>query len=512
VSTRAAVARRARRVRIRAVDVRAALNVVGTLTKYLGVAPLVPAAVAIGYGERFWPFLVAAAATSGAGWALERATAGGGRVTAREAFLVTAVTWLVAAGFGTIPYLLSGEAQIDGPVDALFESMAGFTTTSSTVLVDVEALDRSLVLWRALTQWIGGMGIIVLALAVLPRLRVGGRQVLEHDMPGPDVEPLTIRIRETAQRLWALYLALTAAEVVVLAVLGWTGIDGRMDLFRAVAQSLATVSTGGFSTEAHSIAAFSAATQWVIVVFMLAAGTNYALTFRAVLRRDARVFPRDEEFRLYLALLALAAVVLTIDLWRQGIETGEAAIRHGVFQVTSMMTTSGFASADFDTWSTLALMLLVGLLFIGASAGSASGSMKVVRHLLLGKALRRELQQTLHPELVVPVRLNGAVVDERALRAATSFILLYTGVFVVGAILIAVDAARTGLDLAPLDAIAAAATTLATAGPGLGLAGPFGSFEAYGDPAKLVMTALMWVGRLEVIPVLLLFTRHYWRN
>jgi trk system potassium uptake protein TrkH len=512
VSSRAAAAPRARRVRIRAVDVRAALNVVGTLTKFLGVAPLVPAAVAIGYGEPFWPFLVAAAATSGAGWALERATAGGGRVTGREAFLVIALTWLVAAGFGAIPYLLSSEAQLDRPVDALFEAMSGFSTTGATILVDVEALDRSLLLWRALTQWIGGMGIIVLALAVLPRLRVGGRQLLEQEMPGPEVEPLTVRIRAIAQRLWGLYVALTAAEVLVLAVLGWTGIDERMDLFRAVAQSLTTIPTGGFSTEARSIAAFAAATQWVIVVFMVAAGTNYALAFRAFLRRDARVFPRDEEFRLYVALLALAAAVLTVELWTEDIETGEAAVRHGVFQVTSMLTTTGFASTDFDTWSTLGLMLLVGLLFIGASAGSASGSMKVVRHLLLGKVLRRELQQTLHPELVVPVRLNGAVVDERALRAVTSFILLYTGIFVVGAVLIAVDAARTGLELAPLDAIAAAATTLATAGPGLGLAGPMGSFEPYGDPAKLVMVGLMWIGRLEVIPIVLLFTRHYWRN
>jgi trk system potassium uptake protein len=495
------------------VDLQACINLVGMLGKYLGLAALLPAAVAVGYGESFWPFLAAGAITSGLGLLLERATAGAAvRVGAREGFLVVALTWLLAAGFGALPYLFSGEAQLDHPIDAYFEAMSGFTTTGSSILTDVEALPNSLLLWRALTQWLGGMGIIVLALAVLPRLRVGGRQLLESEMPGPEVEALGERIRQTAQRLWILYVALTVLEVLALSFLGWTGVDEQMDLFRAVAHAFTTLPSGGFSTEAKSIEAFSAATQWVVALFMFIAGTNFALMYRALIRRDPRVLPRDEEFRLYVGLILLAIALLTIELWTEGVLRGEAAIRAGVFQVLTIQTSTGYSSANFDTWPVLAVILLVSLMFIGGSAGSTSGSMKVIRHLLMGRILRRELQQTVHPELVQPIRFNKIVVDERTLRAIASFILLYMGIFVAGGAIIAVDAARTDLPLGPLDIAAVVATTMANTGPGLGIAGPYGSFEAFSDLSKIVFIVLMWVGRLELIPVLVLLTRSYWRT
>jgi trk system potassium uptake protein len=485
---------------------------VGRLSFYLGLVAVVPAVLALAYGERFWHYLVAGAATSGGGWALERAAGGARSLGAREGFLVVALTWLVAAAFAALTYVLSGEAQLDRPVDAYFEAMSGFTTTGASVVTDVDALPRSLLLWRQLTQWLGGMGIIVLALAVLPRLRVGGRQLLEFELPGPEVEPLTSRIRDTARRLWLLYIALTAVLVVVLLAYGLSGVDDRMGPFNAFSFAFATLPTGGFATDPRSAENFAAASQWTIAAFMALAGVNYALLYRAFVRREGRALPRDEEFRLYVALLALGSTVVAVELWTEGVSTGEAAIRHGVFNAVSMMTTTGFASADFALWPTLTLMALVGLMFVGASAGSTSGSVKVVRHLLQGKVLRRELAQTVHPELVVPVRFNNAVVDERALRAATSFVLLYIGIFVVGASLLAIDAARTNLELSALDAIAAAATTLGNVGPGLGLAGPMGSFEPFSDFSTVVMVTLMWLGRLEVIPVVVLFTRHYWRN
>ena len=509
--TAGATTRHPPRPRRLGVDLRGALGLVGTLTKYLSVAVLFPTALAIGYGEPFWPFLAAGAIMALVGLGLERVGRDAAPIGFREGFFVVAVTWLAAATLGALPYLLSGEPQLDRPVDAYFEAMSGFTTTGASVLTDIAALDRSLLMWRQFTQWLGGMGIIVLALAVLPRLRVGGRQLLESEMPGPEVDQLADRIRSTAQRLWLLYVALTAAQALILAVFGWTGIDDRMDLFNAVAHAFTTLPTGGFSPEPRSVEPFAAASQWVIVVFMVLAGMNFALLFRLFVRRKGRAVVRDEEARLYLTILALMSVLLAVGLWEAGVQIGEAAFRHGTFQVVSMMTTTGYASTDFIAWPAFALMIVIGVMFVGGSAGSTGGAIKVVRHLLLGKVLRRELRQTLHPEVVMPIRLNGVVVDERTLRAITAFILLYVGLFVVGAGLIAVDAAFQGPDVSAYDAIAAAATTLGNVGPGLGLAGPMGSFEPFSDFSTIVMTALMWLGRLEVVPVIVLLTRGYWR-
>ena len=260
------------------VDVVGALNLVGALVKYLGLVFVFPAAVAAGYGEAVWPFLLAGALTGGFGVALERATAGKESVGAREGYLVVSVVWLLVAVFGAIPYLLA-EPQLSRPVDALFESMSGFSTTGSSVVADVDELSRSMAMWRQFTTWIGGVGIIVMFLAVLPRLRVGGRQALfKTEMPGPEL-PLATTIRESARRFVTLYVAITALEILVLAGLGWTGVDPRMTLFNARAHAFATIATAGFSPEARSLEPFAPATQWVVVFFMLVAGTNFALLF-----------------------------------------------------------------------------------------------------------------------------------------------------------------------------------------------------------------------------------------
>ena len=494
-----------------AVDLRGSLNLVATLTKYLSLAPLIPAAVAVGYGERFWPFLLAGALLGSLALLVELATRGDHRLGPREGFLVVSLTWLAAATVGALPYLLSSEVQLDRPVDAYFEAMSGFTTTGASVLVDVEAVSRSVLIWRQLTQWLGGIGIIVLALAVLPRLRVGGRQLLEHEMPGPEIESLSTRIRDTARRVWILYLALTAILITLLVAFEVAGAS-EMTVFDAVGTALSTMPTGGFGTRATSLAEFGAASQWTVAIFMTLAGANFALLYRAFVRRQGRAFARDEEFRLYLGLILLASVVISVLLWTDDVATGEGAVRHAVFQTVSVMTTTGFATIDFAVFSTLGAMVLVGLMFVGGSAGSTSGSVKVVRHLLLGKILRREIDQTVHPELVSTVRLNRSVVDERTLRAVTSFILLYIGIFIVGAVVLAADAARTGLELSLLEAISVSATTLGNVGPAFGFAGPFGSVEPFSDVSTLTMMILMWLGRLEVIPIVVLFSRHYWRN
>lgn len=495
-----------------AVDVAASVHLLGTLGKFLGLAALVPTAVALWYGEPAWPFLLAGGITSGLGLVLERATRGAGaRVGAREGFLVVAATWLFAALFGAIPYVLAGGEQFADPVDALFEGMSGFTTTGATVVTDFEDLPQSLKMWRQLTQWLGGLGIVVLALAVLPRLRVGGRQLFEAELPGPEVDQLGIRIRQAVQRFWMLYVGLTAAEAAILATFGWTGVDEKMTPFNAIAHAFTTIPTGGFSTEARSIGAFAPATQWVIVCFMVLAGTNLALLYYAFVRRQPRKLLRDEETRLYATLLVLASGVLMVELVTSEIEGSDAPVRNGVFQAVAIMTGTGYATVDFAAWPTLALMTLVLLMFVGGSAGSTTGSVKVIRHLVLGRVLRRELTQTLRPEVVLPIRLGGTVVDEKTLRAIVTFTLLYLGLFVAGAGIIAVDASVQGPAMLPIDAISAAAATLGNVGPAAGPAGPMDSYAPFSDVSTLVMVALMWLGRLEVLPVVVLFTRSYWR-
>jgi trk system potassium uptake protein len=269
--------------------------------------------------------------------------------------------------------------------------------------------------------------------------------------------------------------------------------------------------TGGFSTQPDSAASFSAAAHWIMGIFMLLAGANYVLMYRAFVRRQPGRLVRDEEFRLYVALIVAASVALTIQLWADGIAAGEEAIRAGFFQTVSILTTTGMVNADYALWPAVSLLTIFALMFVGGSAGSTSGSIKVIRHLLLGKILRRELSQTVSPEVVMPIRLNGAPVDERTLRAIAAFVLLYVGAWAVGGGIIAIDSAIVGAGLGPLDSIAASATALGNVGPGFGVTGPFGSFAPLGDVSKLTMIALMFLGRLEIIPVAVLLTRHYWR-
>ena len=505
-------ARKRRRPPLLAVDVTGALHIVGMLIAYLSAATLVPMAAAVGYGEPFWPFLAAGAIAAATGGAVALATRGEHRLGIREGFLVVSLTWLAAAALGALPYIFSGDPQLGRPLDAYFEGMSGFSTTGGSIVAHVEELPRSIAIWRQLTQWVGGIGIIVLALAVLPRLRVGGRQLLEHEMPGPEIDTLSTRIRDTARRVWVLYIGLTAVLFGILLSLGLSGADDEMTPFQAFAHALTTIPTGGFSTKADSIASFAPATQWVVVLFMILGGINFALMYRAIVRRQPRAAARDEELRLYVLLLVVGAVVVVTEIWSEDVLPGADAFRAGVFTAVSTMTTTGFSVTDYNTWPALALMTIVGLMFVGGSAGSTTGSIKVVRHLLVGKLLRREIDQTLHQEIVLPVRLNRRVVDERTLRAVSSFVLLYVGIFVIGASVLAIDAARTGLDLSVLDAVSVSASMLSNVGPAFGIGGPLGSFEPFSDFSTVVMTGLMWLGRLEVIPIVVLLSRHYWRN
>ena len=503
--------RRRRRHRLRlGVDVVGALNLAGSIVKPLGITFLFPAAVALGYGEPVWPFLVSGAVTSGAGAVVEHFTSGKENIGSREGYFVVALLWLLLAAFGCIPYLLA-EPQLSNPVDAFFESMSGFTSAGATVVTDIDGLSRSMAMWRQFTAWLGGLGIIVLFLAVLPKLNVGGRQALfRTETPGPEIG-LEATIRETARHFVALYVGITALMIVVLTALGLTGVDDRMTLFNAVGHAFGTIATAGFSTEARSIEPFAPVTQWVIAGFMLVAGTNFALLYAGILMRRPRALARDEEFRLYLVLLVLASAIVLFGLLSADLFSGADAVRHAVFNTISMMTTTGFASADFNEWTPLTTLVLYGVVFLSASAGSTSGGIKLVRHLVVAKMLRREFRHTVHPELIAPLRLNGSVIDERTLRAIIVFLFLYLGVVAVGALAILLDSTLQDVDVGALESLVASGNILGGAGSAIGFAGPMGSFGPFNEVSKLIFTIEMYLGRLEIVPVLVLFARSYWR-
>ena len=497
-----------------AVDLPPVLDIVGTLLKWFAATFAAPAVVALGAGETPLPFLLAGLAAAVAGVGLDRLVPGADRepLGPREGFLAVALVWLLIPAFGALPFLLSGEEQLQRPVDAYFEAVSGFTATGASVLTDVEALGRGLLFWRQLSHWLGGMGIIVLAIAVLPRLRVGGRRLLQSELPGPtDTAPLRDTVRETARRLWTLYVGLTAVGVVLLTALGWTGLDPAMNLFAAFSHVTSAVALGGFSTQADSVRGFAPVTQWVLCAVMVLAGVNFLRLYRLLVLREMRAFVRDEELRLYLALLALGTAVVALDLFASGTVEGMGGVRHAAFQAVSVMTTTGFATLDWTTLGAPATLTLLLLMFVGASAGSTSGSIKVVRHLTLFRLARRELEQAVHREAVVPVRVSGATIEERALRGTVMFVVLYLLVFAVGAMALQLDATRGGGELGAFEALGAAAACLGNVGPAFGIVGPFGSYAGFSDSSTVILTGLMCLGRVEIVPVAVLLTRTYWR-
>jgi trk system potassium uptake protein TrkH len=520
------------------VDWRCSLGLVGRVLKYLAVPLLIPLLVALFYGDGGEiTFTLTAVIAVGVGSALERLDPDP-ELGSREGFLMVALTWLVVSLVGAVPYLIAGNgipglmagsgSTVAEPVNAVFESMSGYTTTGATVMGEI-SFDRhshALLIYRQMTQWLGGMGIVVLAVAILPELSVGGAQLMDAEAPGPGIEKLTPRIAETARALWVAYLGITLLEMGLLYALHLAGMAPNMGLYNAVAHGFTTMSTGGFSPEARSIEAFSAVVQWVIVPFMVAAGTNFAL-FWHVLQGDVRTLTSDAEFRAYAGILgvvtAVLASVLFVDPLLTALQTptgtltitGDAgeSLRQAAFQAVSITTSTGYASMDFNQWSGWGQYVLVFAMFVGGMAGSTGGGIKIVRWVVILKSIRRELFATVHPDAVRPVRLGGRPLDERTIRGIYSFTLVYVAIFLVGALAIAVDGARVGEDtVTPIVAITASAATVGNIGPGLGAVGPMENYEFFRRPSKILMIGLMWLGRLEIIPVLVLLTRDYWRS
>lgn len=473
------------------------IRVAGAFLRYFGLTFLAPVVVSFIYGERFdaLVFLGCGFGSAAIGHLMTR----GSRLAAddlkrTEGLAIVALSWLLVSWAAAIPYLTAGM----GPIDAMFESMSGLTTTGATVIRDFGVPGRGLFFWRSLTQWLGGMGIIALFVAVLPRLGIAGRQLFFAEAPGPTDEDLTPQIRKTAAALWMVYVGLTLAQFIALVVVD-------MPVFDSACHALTTLAAGGFSPHALSIAGYqNPAAEWIITFFMFAAGANFALHYRT-LRGETRAFADDEEFRAYLGIVVVSTVLLVFFL-RAETPGLIDAVRIAAFQVVSIITTTGYASVDFQLWNEQAKMVLLVLMFIGGCAGSAAGGPKVVRQLMIARFTLLELRRTLHPRGVLPVKLGGRVVPDDVMRGVLVFFLFYLLVFAVCTVVVA----AFGADI--VTAVTASIVCLGNIGPGFNAVGPMANFADLHPVSRITLTAAMWVGRLEVVTVLALLRPEVWRS
>lgn len=476
---------------------RLTLHILGGLTVFLSLVLAIPGLVGLGYGDGSAPALFGSLAiglvAGSLAWYLLRSDADIGH---REGFAIVSLGWVTFGLVGALPYLLSGVT--DSPVDAFFESVSGFTTTGATVFEGLDAVPQGILLWRSMTQWLGGMGIIVLTVAILPFLGIGGMQLFRAEVPGPTADRLSPRIQDTAKSLWKAYFALTLAEVLLLTL-------GGMSPFDAVNHAFTTLATGGFSTRDESIAAFASPfIQWTIVAFMFLAGVNFALHHFA-LAGSLRRYGRSSEFRTYLTIMVLGTSILALfNVGRY--ESIEETFRHAAFQAVSLGTTTGYATDDYELWPYLSQVLLIVLMFIGGSAGSTGGGMKVVRVRLLTRHAYHQIFRYIHPRAVKVVKLDGKPVPDEVIQGILSFFALYMGTFAFGTIVMA----GFGLDLE--SAAGAAIACLSNIGPGVGSVGPTDNFAHLPQAAKLFLTFLMIMGRLELFTVLVLLFPSFWRR
>ncbi|XVH30922.1 TrkH family potassium uptake protein [Haloferacaceae archaeon DSL9] len=498
------------RVRVRW---RASLRLVGSVLKWLSVPLAFPLVIAVYYSEAIVPFLLPCLGSLAAGLALERID-GEGSLRQREAYLMVALSWLLVALVGAVPFILAGQGVLAHPLDALFESMSGITTTGATVIEDFSVHSRSVLMWRQVIQWLGGLGILVFAIGILSQLSIGGAQLMETETQTRDVQKLSPRIADTARLLWGLYAGLTLVAAAILYLYHLLGLDPTMDAFNAIAHAMTAVATAGFSPQPDSVGAFEPITQWTIIPFMFVGATNFILIYFVVFDRDWRRPLKNEEFRYYTGAVAVG-VLLMISVLIFDPETayaGEELLRAATFQIVSILTTTGFATENFNDWSPAAKHLLFICMFLGGMAGSTTCSIKILRWVIILKAFRRDLFVNVHPEAIRPIRLGDKTVDEETIRDVYAYTLVSLVIFFLGTIVIVVDGARSGLRLSEFEAMGAAAATFLNIGPAFGVAGPFDNYYPFSNATKVVMILLMWIGRIEIIPVLVLLTPAYWRS
>ena len=474
------------------------IHVLGLLLIFLAASLLLPILFSLYYGEGDHVFfLLASGITLVSGLLFFKLTRLDHEVHAREAFAIVTLGWVLFSVFGCLPFMLSG--AIPSFTNAFFETMSGFTTTGATILEDIEVLPHGLLFWRSLTHWLGGMGIIVLSIAILPFLGLGGMQLFKAEAPGPTPDKLTPRVTETAKILWGIYVLISALETLFLMV-------GGMTFFDSLCHTFGTMATGGFSTKNASIGYYSSPyIQYVIIVFMILAGTSFSLHYK-FMKRKFDAYRKNNEFNFFMLLIGGGMLIIGFNTFLHHFPGLETAFRTTLFQVVSILTTTGFGTADYELWSATSQFILFLFMFIGGCAGSTGGGMKVIRAMILLQFVRAEIKRLLHPSAVIPVRIGDMVISREIVTNVLGFQALMLGLFILGVILMSI----VGLDL--VSSFGAVAATLGNIGPGLGSVGPTDNYAHIPVLGKWFLTFFMLAGRLEIYTVLILFAPAFWRK
>ena len=458
---------------------------------------MLPPVVAMVYGENCWlAFLLTATLCGMVGTLLHLVKPKKAQMHSRDGFMAVALSWILLSLFGAVPYMLTG--VLDSYVDAVFETVSGLTTTGSTVFNGVEWLPKSVLFWRSLTQWMGGMGVLVLFLALMPKLGDGAVYLMRAESPGPIKSKLVPKVGSTAKILYTIYLALTALEMLCLRLAGLTW-------FSAVNHAFTTMATGGFSINNTSLSGSSPAVMWIVTIFSFLAGVNFSLLFLAVTGK-LRTALHSEELRVYTAVVVGMTLLICLCLRLQAGIPLSGSITDAAFQTVTIITTTGFATVDFAMWPTFCRMALLVLMFSGGCAGSTAGGMKVSRVLILWKSLVRELKRMVHPNHVSVIKVDGQPVEERVVSSTGAYIMAYMVVLLAGALVVSWD--NYGFQ----ESFAASLTCISNVGPGLGILGPMENFSILSPLSKVVLSLEMLTGRLELMPMLALLSRGVWRD
>ena len=471
---------------------------VGALLIFLALTMIIPLLISFLYSEDDWrAFIISAGITGIAGVLLFYLFRKQHDLRLREGFALVTTVWLAFAFFGALPFYLSG--YFPSFTDAFFETMSGFTTTGASILTDIEKLPHALLFWRSFTHWIGGMGIILLSLAILPLLGVGGMQLYRAEVPGPEHDKLRPRLKDTAKILWEVYMLITVVEIILLWLAG-------MNVFDSVCHTFGTMATGGFSTKNASVGYYqSALIDYIIILFMLIAGINFSIHYRA-LRGQLGSYWQDAETRFFLFIIGSGALIIIVDLYLSYNYTLGQSIQNGLFQTVSIITTTGYGTDDYEKWGSSAQMILFLFMFLGGCAGSTGGAIKIMRSLVMLKFATNEVKKLIHPNAVLPIRIGKRTIPQEVVGNIGGFFMIYIGIFVIGVVCMTM----LGLDF--VSALGSVAATIGNIGPGLGSVGPTDNYAHIPVLGKWLLSFMMLVGRLEIFPVIIFLTPAFWKE
>lgn len=455
--------------------------------------------VALYYGQYDWSaLLISIVITAIVGFIMTKLFKYDRDIQAKEGLAIVGFGWILVSIFGSLPFILSG--TIPSLVDAFFETVSGFTTTGASIVDNIEEFPKGVLFWRSFTHWVGGMGILVFTVALLPMLGIGGFQIFKTESPGPKSDRIVPRVTDSAKILYTIYTVITIVQIILLVL-------GGMPLYDSALHTFGTVGTGGFGIKAKSVGYYdSTYIHLVIGIFMTICGANFSLYYMLI-KGKWRDFIKDQELRLYLAIIAVSVILIAFNIYNpMGYDSFAIALRDSFFQVSSIITTTGYATVDFDQWPTFSKLILFALMFIGGCAGSTAGGIKNIRILVILKSIRREFYKILHPRAILPIKVSGKVVSNDTVAGISSFFGLYIIIFIISTLIVSLD----GVDFE--SATSAIASTLGNIGPAFGFAGPAKSYSGYSDLSKLVMSGCMLLGRLEIFTLMILFNPSIWKS